>query len=68
MSILKFDTMENLIDVANNTIYGLAAAVVTKDIDKALHVANRIRAGTVWFVNLALFQICSIVKEKKIFF
>uniref|UniRef100_F1L2L3 aldehyde dehydrogenase (NAD(+)) n=1 Tax=Ascaris suum TaxID=6253 RepID=F1L2L3_ASCSU len=48
MSILKFDTMENLIDVANNTIYGLAAAVVTKDIDKALHVANRIRAGTVW--------------------
>ncbi|VDM38120.1 unnamed protein product [Toxocara canis] len=48
MSILKFDGMENLIETANNTIYGLAAAVVTNDISKALHIANNIRAGTVW--------------------
>lgn len=48
MSILRFDGVEDLVEKANNTIYGLAAAVVTRDIDKALHVANNIRAGTVW--------------------
>ncbi|CAI4232861.1 unnamed protein product [Auanema sp. JU1783] len=48
MSIIRFDTTDDLIEKANNTIYGLAAAVVTKDLDKALHVANNIRAGSVW--------------------
>uniref|UniRef100_A0A0N5AM80 Aldedh domain-containing protein n=1 Tax=Syphacia muris TaxID=451379 RepID=A0A0N5AM80_9BILA len=48
MSIIKFETMKELQEKANNTIYGLAAGVVTKDLDKALHVANSIRAGTVW--------------------
>jgi aldehyde dehydrogenase (NAD+) len=48
MSIIKFDTEDDLVQKANNTIYGLAAAVVTKDIDRALYVANNIRAGTVW--------------------
>ncbi|KAL6733123.1 hypothetical protein Aduo_003802 [Ancylostoma duodenale] len=48
MSVIRFDTMEDLVGVANNTIYGLAAAVVTNDIDKALYVANNIRAGSVW--------------------
>uniref|UniRef100_A0A915HJ20 Aldehyde dehydrogenase domain-containing protein n=1 Tax=Romanomermis culicivorax TaxID=13658 RepID=A0A915HJ20_ROMCU len=33
---------------ANKTVYGLAASVFTKDIDKAITVANSIRAGTVW--------------------
>uniref|UniRef100_A0A1I8A241 aldehyde dehydrogenase (NAD(+)) n=1 Tax=Steinernema glaseri TaxID=37863 RepID=A0A1I8A241_9BILA len=48
MSVIKFEGMEDLVEKANNTIYGLAAAVVTKDLDKALHVANNIKAGTVW--------------------
>ncbi|PIO63434.1 aldehyde dehydrogenase family protein [Teladorsagia circumcincta] len=48
MSIIRFDSMEDLVHIANNTVYGLAAAVMTKDLDKALHVANNIRAGTVW--------------------
>lgn len=48
MQIMRFDTVEDLIEKANNTPYGLAAAVFTKDIDKALHIANGIRAGTVW--------------------
>lgn len=34
--------------MANDTKYGLAAGIHTRDINKALHVANRIRAGTVW--------------------
>ncbi|CAJ0607909.1 unnamed protein product [Cylicocyclus nassatus] len=48
MSVIRFDTMKDLVEIANNTIYGLAAAVVTNDIDKALYVANNIRAGSVW--------------------
>lgn len=48
MSIIKFDSDKDLVDKANNTIYGLAAAVVTKDIDRAFSIANNIRAGTVW--------------------
>lgn len=48
MSVIKFDSMQDLVEKANNTIYGLAAAVVTRDLDKALYVANHIRAGTVW--------------------
>jgi aldehyde dehydrogenase (NAD+) len=48
MQLIRFDGMEDLVEKANNTIYGLAAAVVTKDLDKALHVANNVRAGTVW--------------------
>ena len=48
MSILKFKDMDDLIERANQTIYGLAAAVWTRDIGKAHHVANNVRAGTVW--------------------
>jgi aldehyde dehydrogenase (NAD+) len=48
MSILKFKDMDDLVDRANRTIYGLAAAVWTRDIGKAHHVANNVRAGTVW--------------------
>ncbi|KAF7634753.1 Aldedh domain-containing protein [Meloidogyne graminicola] len=48
MSIIKFNDIKDLVEKANATNYGLAAGVVTKDLDKALYVANNIRAGTVW--------------------
>ena len=48
MSILKFTAIDEVVDRANNTLYGLAAAVWTRDIAKAHAVANRVRAGTVW--------------------
>jgi len=40
--------MEDLVQRANNTIYGLAASVMTKDIDKAMYLSSALRAGTVW--------------------
>ncbi|XP_070543502.1 aldehyde dehydrogenase 1A1-like [Ptychodera flava] len=46
--ILKFKSSDEVIERANNTKYGLAAAVFTKDIDKAIKVSNSIDAGTVW--------------------
>jgi len=48
MSIIPFKTVEEVVDRANNTTYGLAAAVWTRDIGKAHAVANSVRAGTVW--------------------
>ncbi len=47
LSIITFDTMEEAIKIANDTPYGLAAAVWTQDISKAHLVARRLRAGTV---------------------
>ena len=48
--IFKFKTTEELIERANKTVYGLAAAVFTNDLDRALHVTSALRAGTVWYV------------------
>jgi aldehyde dehydrogenase (NAD+) len=48
MSIIKFSSLEEVAERANRTIYGLAAAVWTRDIGKAHAIANSIRAGTVW--------------------
>ena len=47
LSIITFDKMEEAIAIANDTPYGLAAAVWTQDISKAHMVAKRLRAGTV---------------------
>jgi len=47
-SILKFDTMEEVIERANNTPYGLAAGVFTKDLNRAMFMSQSLQAGTVW--------------------
>lgn len=46
--ILKFKTIEEVIDRANNTEYGLAGAVFTNDINKAMTISTAMQAGTVW--------------------
>jgi aldehyde dehydrogenase (NAD+) len=48
LSVLKFDDKEDMIARANNTFYGLAAAVWTRDVSIAHEFAARVRAGTVW--------------------
>jgi aldehyde dehydrogenase (NAD+) len=48
MSIIRFNNLDEVIDRANKTVYGLAAGVWTKDVTKALAIANNVRAGTVW--------------------
>ncbi len=48
LSVLKFKDLDDIIERANNTFYGLAAAVWTRDIARAHYVANKLRAGTVW--------------------
>jgi betaine-aldehyde dehydrogenase len=48
LSVIPFDTPVDAIRIANSTIYGLSAAVWTKDVDIAFQVGRAIRAGTIW--------------------
>ncbi|KAL5079680.1 hypothetical protein RYX36_008101 [Vicia faba] len=48
MALMKFKTIEEAIKSANNTRYGLAAGIVTKNLDIANTVSRSIRAGIIW--------------------
>lgn len=47
-SIIKFKTIDEVIERANNTNFGLAAGVITKNLDTALTFAQAVEAGSVW--------------------
>ena len=51
---MKFNSMDELESRANKTIYGLAASVMSRDIERALGLAHVIRAGTVWSVMMTV--------------
>lgn len=46
--LIKFEDEEDVLRQANDTMYGLAAAVFSNDVSRALGVAHKLRAGTVW--------------------
>lgn len=46
--VLKFKTLEEAIERANKTSYGLAAGILTKDLNTALVFAQSVEAGSVW--------------------
>ncbi|ODQ67398.1 aldehyde dehydrogenase [Nadsonia fulvescens var. elongata DSM 6958] len=48
VTISKFKTVEEVINLANDSQYGLAAGIHTTNINKAHHVANKLKAGTIW--------------------
>ena len=48
LSALRFDTIEEVIERANNTNFGLASAVWTRDLATAHRMSRGIRAGSVW--------------------
>jgi len=48
LSVLTFETVDEAVRLAGDTEYGLAASVWSKDIDKALGVIRRMRAGRCW--------------------
>ncbi|MGH9720681.1 MAG: aldehyde dehydrogenase family protein [Bryobacteraceae bacterium] len=51
LSVIRFSNAEEAVEIANGTIYGLVAAVWTKDIKLAHRLAGEIKAGSVW-INL----------------
>ncbi|CCM02708.1 uncharacterized protein FIBRA_04814 [Fibroporia radiculosa] len=46
--LIKFTDDDDLIHQANDTVYGLAAAVFSTNINRALQTAHKLKAGTVW--------------------
>jgi len=46
--IIRFEDEEDVIRQANDTLYGLAAAVFTQDINRALETTRKLKAGTTW--------------------
>jgi aldehyde dehydrogenase (NAD+) len=59
ISVIPFKDPEDVIRQANDTIYGLAAGVWTKDIKKAHRTARALRAGTVWLNTYNAFDMGS---------
>jgi gamma-glutamyl-gamma-aminobutyraldehyde dehydrogenase len=47
-SVIPFETLEEAVAIANDTIYGLAAGVWTRDLDKAHRMIKEIEAGVIW--------------------
>jgi aldehyde dehydrogenase (NAD+) len=53
---MTFRTPDDAVALANNTRYGLAASVWTENVNRALEVAARIKAGVVWINSTNLFD------------
>ncbi len=53
---MEFRTPAEAIELANNTRYGLAANIWTENINEAMHVASRLKAGTVWINSANTFD------------
>ncbi|KAK3669197.1 hypothetical protein LTR78_010920 [Recurvomyces mirabilis] len=54
VAIAKFKDEEEVLELANDTTYGLAAGIFTKDYERAIRVTGALKAGTTW-VNLFNF-------------
>jgi betaine-aldehyde dehydrogenase len=54
-SISKFSSLDQAVSLANDSDYGLAACVFSKDKEAALRIAARINAGTVWINTYGMF-------------
>ncbi len=48
LSVIRYKTVEDAIRMANDSVYGLGGGVWSRDAEKALAVARRLRTGTVW--------------------
>jgi aldehyde dehydrogenase (NAD+) len=57
LSVLSFKDVADGVAQANDTMYGLAAAVWTKDVKKAHQVARAVKAGTVWINTYNLYDV-----------
>jgi len=61
MQLMKFKTLDEVIERANDSMYGLGAGVFTKNLEKAIYLSHSLRTGTVWYVrDSVLFRVLSL--------
>ena len=56
LAVIRFKEIEEVLQAANDTMFGLAAGVWTRDIKKAHHMAHKLQAGTVWVNSYGLYD------------
>jgi aldehyde dehydrogenase (NAD+) len=59
LAAMTFRTPREAVELANNTVYGLAACVWSENVNVALHVAAQLKAGVVWVNSTNLFDASS---------
>ncbi|ADU51624.1 aldehyde dehydrogenase (acceptor) [Thermaerobacter marianensis DSM 12885] len=59
LTVLPFESLDEVVRRANDTPYGLAAGIWTRDVAKAIKVAHRLKAGTVWINGYNLLDATS---------
>ena len=63
VSIAKFKTEDEVIELANDTTYGLAAGIFTKDYERAVRVTSALKAGTTWVNMLNFVHWSTLLRE-----
>ena len=57
LPVMVFDTDEQAIELANDTVYGLSAAVFANDVGRARHIAGKLEAGAISINDAALTSV-----------
>jgi len=57
--VMPFDDEDHALQIANDTRYGLAAGVWTRSLHRAMHMTDRLKAGTVWVNNYRATSVTS---------
>jgi len=57
VAVAKYSTEEELVRLANKSSFGLAAAIFSRDISRALTMANKLEAGTVWVNSHSMIEV-----------
>lgn len=61
--VIRFEDEDDVVRQANDTVYGLAAAIFTQDISRAMDVSERLKAGTVWVSIYLYCLLCECGRE-----
>lgn len=56
LSMIPFDNADEAVRIANDSLYGLASGIQTRDIAKAIRVSTQLKAGTVWVNTYGQFD------------
>jgi acyl-CoA reductase-like NAD-dependent aldehyde dehydrogenase len=57
LAVMKYSTEEESVQMANDTMYGLAAAVWTSNQSRAERIASKLRTGTVWINDVHTLSV-----------